>query len=62
MEATEARCQGCRQPRIVFTFSWVPNGWAEFVHAELCARCHSAATLKGEEGGLQYDAFGEVAA
>jgi hypothetical protein len=48
--------------RPLFTFSWVPHGWAEFVETQLCARCHSAATVEDEQTDLDYDVFGEVAA
>ena len=58
----EGRCQSCKQQRPLFTFSWVPSGWYEFIAAELCVRCHSAATLVDERDELAYDAFGEVAA
>lgn len=58
----EGRCQSCQQTRPLFTFAWIPRGWAEFVNAELCARCHSAATVEDEQSDLEFDVFGEVAA
>lgn len=58
----EGRCQSCRQTRPLFTFSWVPIGWFEFVEAQLCVRCHSAATVEDEQAGLTHDVFSEVAA
>lgn len=57
---TEGKCQGCKQQRPLFTFSWVPDGWSEFTSVELCARCHSTATVKDEQSSLVYNAFGEV--
>ncbi|HEY9354083.1 MAG TPA: hypothetical protein VIP28_12565 [Nocardioides sp.] len=60
--ATEGRCEGCKQTRPLFTFAWVPIGWYEFLNADLCCRCYSAATVEDEGPGLAYNAFGEVAA
>jgi hypothetical protein len=60
--APEGRCRSCQQTRPLFTFSWVPRGWAEFTHAELCARCYSAAMVEDEKSDLEYDIFGEVTA
>lgn len=51
------RCHSCQQTRPLFTFSWVPIGWMEFVEAQLCARCHSAATIEDDTTGLDYDVF-----
>ncbi|MER7623884.1 hypothetical protein [Streptomyces sp. NPDC126503] len=59
---TEGRCQGCRQLRPLFTFSWMPTGWYEFTEAQLCCRCHSNATIVDERDELAYDAFSEVVA
>ncbi|MFG3488496.1 hypothetical protein [Streptomyces sp. NPDC047972] len=59
---TEGRCQGCRQTRPLFAFSWVPTGWYEFTEAQLCCHCHSNATIADERDELSFDAFGEVAA
>ncbi|WP_405531590.1 hypothetical protein OG592_27295 [Streptomyces avidinii] len=58
----EGRCQSCQQTRPLFTFAWIPRGWAEFVNAELCTRCYSAAKVEDVQYGLEYDVFGEVAA
>lgn len=57
----EGRCQSCQQIRPLFTFSWVPVGWYEFIEAQLCVRCHSAATVDDEHDGLAYDVFGVAA-
>lgn len=54
------RCQSCQQTRPLFTFSWVPRGWMEFTEAQLCARCHSAATVEDEKTDLDYDVFSDV--
>lgn len=45
-------CGRCRQPRPLFDFSWVPDGWMEFKTIRLCARCHSLSALEDEDGKL----------
>lgn len=44
----EGKCTACQQTRPLFWFSWVPAGWHEFKEAQLCARCHSDATIADE--------------
>lgn len=51
------RCEKCRQTRPLFTFSYVPIDWFEFVEVQLCARDYSAATLQDEREGLAYGDF-----
>lgn len=46
------QCGRCRQPRPLFSFSWVPDGWMEFKEIHLCARCHSLSALEDEDGRL----------
>lgn len=50
--AAPERCARCRQPRPLFDFSWVPDGWAEFKTVRLCTRCHSLSALEDEDGQL----------
>lgn len=49
--AAPEHCGRCKQPRPLFDFSWVPDGWAEFKTVRLCVRCHSLSSLE-DEGGL----------
>jgi hypothetical protein len=53
------RCGRCRQTRPLFTFSYVPSGWYEFVAVELCARCHSLSALEDEDDQLKQSVFAE---
>lgn len=48
----EGRCGRCQQTRPLWSFSWVPDGWAEFKEIQLCARCHSLSALEDEDGRL----------
>lgn len=48
----EGRCGRCEQPRPLFSFSWVPDGWMEFKEIQLCVRCHSLSTVEDENGRL----------
>lgn len=41
-------CDKCDQPRTLFPFEFVPDGWAEFVKRMLCARCWSICTEADE--------------
>jgi hypothetical protein len=50
-------CARCKQARPLFTFSYVPNGWMEFVEVQLCARCHSLSSLEDEDDQLQQSVF-----
>jgi hypothetical protein len=43
-QPTTGTCAKCHQPRPLFSFSFVPFGWAEFVERMLCARCWSVCT------------------
>ncbi|MFF3620001.1 hypothetical protein [Streptomyces sp. NPDC002467] len=54
---TEGRCQSCQQTRPLFEFQWIPAGFHEFYSAQLCTRCHSAASLEDEQDGLAFDVF-----
>ena len=59
---TTGACEKCCQPRPLFGFSYVPNGWFEFVEVQLCARCHSNATEADENDQLFYGEFASQAA
>lgn len=50
--AAPEHCGRCRQPRQLFDFSWIPDGWAEFKTVRLCIRCHSLSSLEDEDGLL----------
>lgn len=58
-EQTESPCARCRQPRPLFAFSYVPNGWFEFVEVQLCARCHSLSALQDEDDHLNHSVFAD---
>jgi hypothetical protein len=53
------RCGRCRQTRPLFTFSYVPSGWFEFVAIELCARCYGLSALEDEDDQLDQSVFAE---
>jgi hypothetical protein len=56
-EASDGPCSRCRQTRPLFTFSYVPTGWMEFVEVKLCARCHSLSTLEDDDDQLDHTVF-----
>lgn len=58
-EEPEGTCSRCRQTRPLFTFSYVPDGWFEFVEVKLCARCHSLSTLEDEDDRLDHTIFAD---
>lgn len=51
------RCARCKQPRPLFTFSYVPDGWMEFVEVKVCARCYSTSTEEDEADQLDEAVF-----
>lgn len=57
--ADEQCCSRCRQPRPLFSFSYVPNGWAEFCEVNLCARCHSLSAIEDEDDQLDHGVFAD---
>lgn len=44
----QGQCAKCQQTRPLFEFSFMPDGWAEFITRQLCARCWSECTLADE--------------
>lgn len=61
-EGTEGRCSRCRQTRPLHTFSYVPDGWMEFVAVRLCPRCHSLSALEDEDDRLDHSSFATAGA
>lgn len=59
LEPAEGPCARCRQTRRLFDFSYVPDGWMEFVAVRLCARCHSLSALEDEDDQLNHTVFAE---
>ncbi|MET9222409.1 hypothetical protein ABZX65_27095 [Streptomyces sp. NPDC003300] len=58
-QPAEGRCGRCRQTRPLFSFSYVPEGWAEFVQINLCNRCHSLSALEDDDNQLNSGVFAE---
>jgi hypothetical protein len=54
---TDGPCARCKQTRPLFDFSYVPDGWMEFVEVKLCARCHSLSSLEDEDDQLNPSVF-----
>lgn len=58
-DSAPGACSRCRQPRPLFTFSYLPTGWMEFVEVKLCARCHSLSAIEDEDDRLDHTVFAD---